>query len=317
MDKPIIIVFYVYADQPNCWRNTIQEQINDIKVCGILHVSDLYIHLSCSIDLKEAIKSYIDGQLSKLCHINYSYTSNNQFEYPALHQLYTLAQTNQNKIFVYFHTKDISHLDSTYKRSELNKTLTRSTLWNYNKVLNIFKMKPHINKIGLFPAQTQGWIWYNFFWVRGSFIATAKEPIISSDRWYYERWLHETDPLKSMTCFSMYTNDESYFAGTKAVELSGRIIATTDYLILPNSIDKITYGFQKKTTDVTKIVINWLKNDMHLHICNQNLQCDPYFGKVKELCFHFTDGHEMKFKEGRNLLIAWNDHNLPTKNHII
>lgn len=299
------IVFFIYVDHPDHWVNTVQEQINDIKVCGILQVSDLYICLSGSQQNMDLARTYINGQFKETaCHIDYSYTTQNLFEYPAIHKLYSLAQTNQNKIFLYLHTKDVTHLGADYKRSVLNKSLTRWTLWNYRKVLRVFEKNPHINKIGLFPNHETGWIWYNLFWVRGSFLSIANEPIISSNRWYYESWLYTANPSLSMTCFSIYSNKEEYFTQKRTVLLSHEIIKDTTYLIMESPIDKVTYGFKKKTVDVTKVVMNWLENDVCIHVCNKFLGCDPCFGVVKELCFYFRNGNKNTFREGTNLLVT-------------
>jgi hypothetical protein len=45
--------------------------------------------------------------------------------------------------------------------------------------------------IGLFPSKSnkKKFVWFNFFWSRGSYLTTCEDPKITSDRYYYEKWL--------------------------------------------------------------------------------------------------------------------------------
>jgi len=75
----------------------------------------------------------------------------------------------------------------------------------------------NISRCGLFPS-TGGWVWYNFWWGKGTYINTCEVPQISTNRWYYESWLG-TGNQDSSVSYSGYSNDN---------ELYDPIVATQD-----------------------------------------------------------------------------------------
>ena len=82
---------------------------------------------------------------------------------------------------------------------------TYSLLNNYLKAINIFKTDPTISKVGMFPAP--GYMWYNFFYVRGTYLLNSNPPKISSRRFYYEEYLLREYKLKDKPC-EVNINDE-------------------------------------------------------------------------------------------------------------
>jgi len=76
------------------------------------------------------------------------------------------------------------------ERHIYEKTLTKGTVYQYKKVIELFDNNINISKIGLFPSKhnNQNFIWLNFYWSRGSYLNTCQLPIVTDDRFYYERW---------------------------------------------------------------------------------------------------------------------------------
>jgi hypothetical protein len=93
--------------------------------------------------------------------------------------------------------------EDSSKRTDLEMSILRNTICDFKKCTRIFVNK-NINKIGLFPSET-GFIWYNFFWVRGSYIKNT--PLICSDRFYYEHYigLHANEESGN-DCYSLFGN---------------------------------------------------------------------------------------------------------------
>ena len=70
----------------------------------------------------------------------------------------------------------------------------------------VFKKYSYIDKAGLFPDYT-GIIWFNFFWIRGSFLKQLNPPIITNDRYYYEH--HYIKSSQNNNCFNLTRFDLS------------------------------------------------------------------------------------------------------------
>ncbi len=91
------------------------------------------------------------------------------------------------------------------QRNKLEEKLTKYTFKNWKKTISIFKNNSNIHKIGLLPSNT-GFIWYNFWWARGDYIAKLENPIISEDRYYYEVWLSENKKINCSDSYSLLNN---------------------------------------------------------------------------------------------------------------
>ena len=111
----------------------------------------------------------------------------NEFEYRGIKKVWELGQihNNKNDILLYFHSKGITH-NPWYKFNKED---------NYNIILKdielikeIFKIFPKIDKIG-YSSGGAGWIWYNFWYVRGSYISQVERPVKTTRRHYYEDYI--------------------------------------------------------------------------------------------------------------------------------
>ena len=101
------------------------------------------------------------------------------------------------------------------ERHIYEKTLTKGTVYQYKKVIEIFNKNSNISKIGLFPSaiNNKNFIWLNFFWARGTYLTTCENPIKTHDRFYYEKW-SGTGELKSLTYNLHENNYKKYELGS-------------------------------------------------------------------------------------------------------
>jgi hypothetical protein len=71
----------------------------------------------------------------------------------------------------------------------MSKVLTSTVINPWKTVVEKFSEHEQINKAG-WMASRAGWVWFNFFWVRASYLKRVVCPtVVSSDRYYYESWL--------------------------------------------------------------------------------------------------------------------------------
>ena len=221
-----LIVYFVYINPNVNWRKLILTQLKDIEKSGILQVSDLHIIVSNPSKVED-VEGFFENKVNLYKEIQFFYE--NRFEYWALHHLWKVLNINKNYDYcVYMHTKGMSY--AKRKRNVHEKILTYYTCSYFEKCIKIFKEKQSVNKIGLFPAnhiddndgKVGGWIWFNFWWARSSYIRNLEEPIITDDRYYYEGWLSKiiTDDDPLIDCYSLYPGEpKTLFTGADAIEL--------------------------------------------------------------------------------------------------
>ena len=101
----------------------------------------------------------------------------NIFEYYGIKKMYDLALKEPNKYYLYLHSKGMFNYGNTNTRHEFETTLTKGTVYQYKKVIDIFETNSNISKIGLFPAiQHDGrYIWLNFYYSKGTYLNTCED----------------------------------------------------------------------------------------------------------------------------------------------
>jgi len=148
----------------------------------------------------------------------------NEFEYRGILKVWELGQihNNTNDVILYFHSKGLTH----HKCYESNRNDNYNViLKDINKVYDIFTTFPSIDKIG-YSSGGMGWIWYNFWYARGSYIYQVEKPIQTQRRHYYEDWLARkvisTDkivdferpfsyyPNTLQSCYGFHTDKQMY-----------------------------------------------------------------------------------------------------------
>jgi len=120
----------------------------------------------------------------------------NMFEYPGIRAIWDLGQripTSEAKhsTILYFHSKGMSKIDEGV-RIDREQHLFNTVIRPWREIIPKFEEDPSINKI-CFQTASCGFCWYNFWWVRASYIENLVCPIIigaeNTDRFYYEKWL--------------------------------------------------------------------------------------------------------------------------------
>jgi len=173
------------------WKNIVTGQMKDIYNSGILKISNLHIVLlGMPYDIQEA-KLLIEDIIKDAVNITEVYE--NAYEFPAIIKIRELALINPNKIFIYLHSKGMINNNPGQHRTMVEIILTRSTLLNWETTLFMFNHFPEIQKAGSFPAE-DGWVWFNFWWARGSYLISCSPieiPVnmVENDRFICETWL--------------------------------------------------------------------------------------------------------------------------------
>lgn len=104
-------------------------------------------------------------------------------------------------------------------RSLENVKLTEIVITrNWEYIIDQFKAKNELTTAGL-AASCTGFQYYNFFWARGAYIRQLVTPVLTRNRYYYERWLGMLDPLKvnSKAATTPVEEFKSMWQGTRGV----------------------------------------------------------------------------------------------------
>ena len=220
-DEPIMIVYFVHINPHKKWKLILSGQIHDMISCRVLEQAQLFIVMTgLEHDVYDA-KEYLN-ELLLLCKekVHYTCVFENHFEYEGLKKLHQLGTQFPDKIFLYMHTKGMV-FHNRNARSVIEKYLTFHTLKDWKNILYLFETQQNINKIGLFPS-TEGWVWYNFFWVRGDYLKTLDRPMIKEDRYSYEYWI--SDGSGDGDCYSLLKKSASSFTQNECIHVSSGLL---------------------------------------------------------------------------------------------
>ena len=175
------VVYFINGLVNNNYIDWLRNQLLLVQYnCPIYVVACIYS--SDENNFRESIKKLFP---SWNIHIECYYT--NEHEYRGILKVWELGQIHNatNDIILYFHSKGITHSHNydVHKNDNYNIILK-----DIDKIKEIFTIFPTIDKVG-YSSSHVGWIWYNFWFVRGSYVYMVEKPIKTERRHYYEDWL--------------------------------------------------------------------------------------------------------------------------------
>jgi len=221
MSHEINIVYYTFINPDKNYKLIIQGQLNDIINSNIGSVSKLFIVISCEyLELVDDVKNAIAQKLSNT-NVNYELTiePKNIYEYYGIKKVYDLAKADPDKYYIYFHGKGMynEHGEMTKTgRTKSNLSLTRSHLYPWKKILDIFKSNQNIVVAASFVGPRLGW--FNFWWASGKYLSSCEDPRVSlNNRGYYEGWL-SSGSIENEIFYNLTENNYTQYQPPKAIE---------------------------------------------------------------------------------------------------
>lgn len=198
----------------------IERQMKDLVETGLLDVATLHIVLSVPMKFNPTIKEKLYQSFLPSHNVIFHINNEDCLEYPGIQLVHALASANgsPNHYLLYFHSKGISHFRG--KREEIEVALHKTVIAQWRHVLEIFETHPNIDKIGSCSSNV-GWIWWNYWWARASYLAQVEIPVKTEIRHYYKDWLSRVvkDPYKN-TYYQTNKNCWSLSAPRKHVGIS-------------------------------------------------------------------------------------------------
>lgn len=166
----------------------IEKQMKDLVSTGLLDVSTLHIVLSVPVKFNPTIKEKVYQSFLSSHNVIFHINNEDCYEYPGIQLVHALASANgsPNHYLMYFHSKGITHYRG--ERDIVERNLHQTVIAPWRHVLEIFETHPNIDKIGS-TASDAGFIWWNYWWARASYLINVEIPIKTEIRRYYQHWL--------------------------------------------------------------------------------------------------------------------------------
>ncbi|KAJ3024328.1 hypothetical protein HKX48_000003 [Thoreauomyces humboldtii] len=185
------------------WKMVLDAQMRDLRTTGP-NMTAFYVAMQVPVEEQH---SGIAEEAQHIIHnimpqAQITLTWGNLFEYPGISLLHTLATTgltssshseellpiDERHIFLYFHSKGMINSGGAINRTGDDVNLFATVIANWKLALDIFDSHPEVEKVGA-SAAPAGWMWFNFFYVRQSYLQRVVKPIVTTRRYYYEDYL--------------------------------------------------------------------------------------------------------------------------------
>ena len=178
----IKIVYFAYLI-PGKWLPIVEEQLDSLKKLELYNeATNIYMSVISDDYELATLKKLLADKYSKVEMKNIF--QDNVYEYPGLKTIYQIAEDDDNTLLIYFHSKGM-----TSNQHETRQYLFKYTFENYKDYINEFEYNKHLEVAGAIPHEN-GFIFFNFFWARSSYVRNyCENPIVSDNRYIWEVWI--------------------------------------------------------------------------------------------------------------------------------
>jgi hypothetical protein len=145
-----------------------------------------------------SLKTILNNSYTKIQLINCY--NQNLYEYPGIKTLYDISDYDDDTYLLYFHSKGMTSNSHTAR-----KKLFKYTVANYKNFIYTFDKNKNIDVGGIIP-HLHGFVYYNYFWCRSSYVKKfVIEPIPSENRYIWECWIgSDFSNKKNVTTYSPF-----------------------------------------------------------------------------------------------------------------
>jgi len=202
--KSLTIVYFINCRVSQYWETIFVHHLKDLSASGICNYPQCRIKIvaNCNpselakvaeiADLYLSFKAIKNSKNDKSigCCYEIIRTQEDFYEYPGIKLVHEVAKlSNKGDYIVYAHAKGLSHLKSESTTCPSHSSIASQMILK-NAMINvdILEAIPSLNKIG--PGLGgNGWMWFNFYLSRSSYIKKLHKPVMTNNRHYYESWL--------------------------------------------------------------------------------------------------------------------------------
>lgn len=195
---PVRMVYFV-----NCYINPrylymVTSQLKELQRTGLFEGAraTLYVVSSGTDADRKRLNAELKRIFGDLPAVRHEHTRENQFEYPGIRKVRQLGQQDEQGYILYFHARGISRLKLgrfRRNRQRQEKRLFRRVIGEWRQNLTWLHYLASAEKLGI-NCGGNGWVWFNFWWARASYVRHLEEPVVTDRRHYYEDWLGRCQP---------------------------------------------------------------------------------------------------------------------------
>lgn len=189
---PISIVYFANLFVNPNGLELVRLQMADMLKCGLLNLQGACMHIVLSVppsqdkhaSLVRTIKSWFQPGHKVMIDL----CEENCHEYPGISKIYQLATASpeQDHYLLYYHSKGISRFDGVHREANEVK-LQRVVVDDWKWIVYILHNLRFVEKVGS-SMSSCGWIWWNYWWMRASYVSRVEKPLKTERRHYYEDW---------------------------------------------------------------------------------------------------------------------------------
>ncbi|MFZ5630121.1 MAG: hypothetical protein ACOY5B_13400 [Spirochaetota bacterium] len=195
---PVRMVYFV-----NCYINPrylymVSSQLKELRRTGLFEGTRAILYVISSGTEGDRLR--LGNELKQIFGespaVQHEHTTENQFEYPGIHKVWQLGQPDRDGYILYFHARGISHLKLgrfRRNRQRQEKRLFRRVIGEWRQNLTWLQNLASAAKLGI-NCGGNGWVWFNFWWARASYVHNLEQPVVTDRRHYYEDWLGRYQP---------------------------------------------------------------------------------------------------------------------------
>lgn len=196
----LVVVIFLYL-VPDNWF-TISEEIFESLVKSGLYEQSEKILVSLVSDKKQ-FSIFENTFMKKYGKLEiFEISEENTFEYLGIKAVYESSK-NEDSLILYLHSKGVTSGNISYKNHKIRRYFLKHLVSDYRKVIESFKNNKEIDIYTMLPSD-RGFAWYNFFWVKGSYInqyCIAPKP--TNHRYFWETWIgHPSSKKEKIITFS-------------------------------------------------------------------------------------------------------------------
>lgn len=182
-----VFIFYFVFVPPGVsrWKWLLPAQLKDLKATGLLDVASLTVIAATDPNSSTATKDMmlLAGIVEEIAGTSATVTPRygNRYEYWGLYSMWEKAMSQdirqrEDSVFLYMHSKGMVYHNNITEASRVDRPLFTHVIEPWREVLFHFSTVPELQKAG-FAVHRHGYIFYNYIWVRSSYVARLEAPI--------------------------------------------------------------------------------------------------------------------------------------------
>ena len=146
------------------------------------------------------------------------FKNDDHMEYEGINKVWELSKLDDKRLIMYFHGKGLSYMKNKfiYIRQPTERFIFKLLIDDWQKNIETLLRFNSIEKIGILSGGN-GWLWFNFWISKASYIKGLQKPLKTKRACYYEDWLgrylinYENVPKERIFCKEfLYKIDETF-----------------------------------------------------------------------------------------------------------